>query len=199
MGKRLGGLETAGSTSPSFPDRLRTHDSSAWGHLLDVHGQILTARFIQTGIAPEDAEDLAVEVLTDVMRGIARYRQASFRGWVWTIASRRLADHWRREGHRIDRARGGGKAGRRLEQLPDDYHANVESMRQDDDLFHHACRLRGWSEAQQNILVRYLCGGLDGELAAREFGISRVAFYQRVSRLMRDLRRESSLDDEGRA
>ena len=52
--------------------------------------------------APADAEDLAAEVWLGVVRGIHRFEgdEGAFRGWVFTIASRRLRDRGRRRTRR---------------------------------------------------------------------------------------------------
>jgi RNA polymerase sigma-70 factor (ECF subfamily) len=52
--------------------------------------------------APGDAEDLASEVWVGVTRGLASFvgDEPAFRGWVFTIASRRLRDRGRRRTRR---------------------------------------------------------------------------------------------------
>jgi RNA polymerase sigma-70 factor (ECF subfamily) len=52
------------------------------------------------------AEDLASEVWLGVAEGLRRFEgdEAAFKGWIFTIARRRLADHRRRVGRRNSRA-----------------------------------------------------------------------------------------------
>lgn len=52
------------------------------------------------------AEDLASEVWLAVAEGLRRFEgdEAAFKGWIFTIARRRLADHRRRLGRRNSRA-----------------------------------------------------------------------------------------------
>lgn len=52
--------------------------------------------------APGDAEDLAAEVWLGVTRGLRGFagEEAAFRGWVFTIATRRLRDRGRRRARR---------------------------------------------------------------------------------------------------
>jgi RNA polymerase sigma-70 factor (ECF subfamily) len=52
--------------------------------------------------APNDAEDLAAEVWIGVTRGLVGFAgdEPAFRGWVFTIASRRLRDRGRRRTRR---------------------------------------------------------------------------------------------------
>src|SRR5438105_1075663 len=51
---------------------------------------------------PADAEDLASEVWLGVGRGLARFEgdEGAFRGWVFTIARRRVVDQRRQRGRR---------------------------------------------------------------------------------------------------
>lgn len=48
------------------------------------------------------AEDLAAETWLAAARGLRRFtgEEAAFRGWIFTIARRRLIEHWRRDGSR---------------------------------------------------------------------------------------------------
>ncbi|HEX6421589.1 MAG TPA: RNA polymerase sigma factor [Acidimicrobiales bacterium] len=59
---------------------------------------------------PGMAEDLAADVWLAVARGLRRFDgdEAAFRGWVFTIARRRLVGHWRTQSRR------------RTEPLPDE-------------------------------------------------------------------------------
>lgn len=52
--------------------------------------------------APGTAEDLAADVWVEVVAGVHRFEgdQAAFRGWVFTIARRRVIDGQRRAGRR---------------------------------------------------------------------------------------------------
>lgn len=48
------------------------------------------------------AEDLAAETWLAAARGLRRFsgEEEAFRGWIFTIARRRLIEQWRRDGHR---------------------------------------------------------------------------------------------------
>lgn len=54
---------------------------------------------------PSLADDLASEVWLAVAEGLPRFEgdESAFKGWIFTIARRRLADHRRREGRRSAR------------------------------------------------------------------------------------------------
>jgi RNA polymerase sigma-70 factor (ECF subfamily) len=52
--------------------------------------------------APADAEDLASETWMAAARGLGSFEggEGAFRGWIFTIAHRRLVQHWRDAGRR---------------------------------------------------------------------------------------------------
>jgi RNA polymerase sigma-70 factor (ECF subfamily) len=85
---------------PEFPEVLRRAakgDGAAFGRLWrDTHPPLL--RYLRLS-AGEAAEDLASEVWLEVARRIARFRggEPEFRGWIFTVARRRLIDRHRYE------------------------------------------------------------------------------------------------------
>jgi len=86
-----------------FPDVLRAAqagDRDALGRIYaDCSPRVLG--FLRTqGIA--DHEDVAAEVFVSVVRNLDRFSgdEDAFRGWVFTIAQRRLVDERRRRGRR---------------------------------------------------------------------------------------------------
>jgi RNA polymerase sigma-70 factor (ECF subfamily) len=86
-----------------FPEVLRaaqSGDHDALGRLYtDCSPRVLG--FLRTqGIA--DHEDVAAEVFVSMVRNLGKFRgdEDAFRGWVFTIAQRRLIDERRRRGRR---------------------------------------------------------------------------------------------------
>jgi DNA-directed RNA polymerase specialized sigma24 family protein len=193
--RRIGGFEAVGSTSDSFSEKLKEHDRGAWRHLLDAYGSVLFARYVQVGVSPDEADELTMEVLAEVVRCIPRYRHGSFRGWLWTLANRKLLDHFRRSHRQRDRADGGSEAAERLAQLA----SREDWQAKEDALFAHEmlsrmCELRGWSTLERTKVWDYLSGSISGSQAARDCRLSAAAFYQRISRLMSDLRQAIGRD-----
>lgn len=85
-------------------DAARAGDDRAIGYLFDqIHPALL--RYLRWQ-HPSMAEDLASETWLAVAEGLTRFEgdEAAFRGWIFTIARRRLADHRRRMGRRNARA-----------------------------------------------------------------------------------------------
>ena len=85
---------------PEFPDVLRLAalgDGPAFALLWrDMHPPLLRYLRLSTG---DTAEDLASEVWLEVARRISRFRggEPEFRGWLFTLARRRLIDQRRYE------------------------------------------------------------------------------------------------------
>lgn len=65
----------------------------------DLHPSLL--RYLRTQ-APRDGDDIASQVWVDVATALTRFAgdERAFRGWLFTIARRRLMDYRRREGRR---------------------------------------------------------------------------------------------------
>ncbi len=88
-----------------FPGVLRaaqSGDNDALGRLYtDVAPRVLGYLRSQ-GVA--DHEDVAAEVFVSMVRNLARFSgdEDAFRGWVFTIAHRRLVDERRRRGRRAE-------------------------------------------------------------------------------------------------
>ena len=93
-----------------------------WEEVARIHGRrIYTYAYRLTG-DPDDAADLAQEVLLRVRRGLAGYTPGSFEAWLWRITHNTFVDEYRRrkrrptvplpdEPDRFDRHRGTGLSG----------------------------------------------------------------------------------------
>lgn len=85
-------------------EAARAGDDRAVGYLYDQIQPALL-RYLRWQL-PSMAEDLASETWLAVAEGLSRFEgdEAAFKGWIFTIARRRLADHRRRTGRRDARA-----------------------------------------------------------------------------------------------
>ena len=86
-----------------FPEVLReakAGDSYALGRLYEECAPRVLGFLRTQGIA--DHEDVAAEVFVSMVRNLTRFEgdEDAFRGWVFTIAQRRLVDERRRRGRR---------------------------------------------------------------------------------------------------
>jgi RNA polymerase sigma-70 factor, ECF subfamily len=81
--------------------RARAGDRDALGELYDRFRDRV-ARFATGRLGdPEKAEDVTSETFEAVLRGLAAYRPGTdFEAWLFTIAHRRVSDHFRRQARR---------------------------------------------------------------------------------------------------
>lgn len=135
----------------------------------------------------QQAEDLTAQTFVAALEGLPRYRErGTFAGWLFTIAARRLADHFRR---------------RRTTPLLDDVtdlpgpdplpEALAERAEQRARL---ARALRTLSPDRAQAVALHFFGGLSLSETGRVMGRSKVAVKSLLHRALRDLRER--LDDE---
>jgi len=87
-------------TSLSLLDGLRDQaDDAAWRRLVDLYAPLIRAWLMRRAVQPQDAEDIAQEVMVVVMRKIPEFdrvsRTGAFRRWLLLITTNCLRDFWR--------------------------------------------------------------------------------------------------------
>ena len=94
------GAPSLSTTSTSLLDQVKVGDQQAWERLVKLYGPLVYAWCRRWGIQPNDAADVAQEVFRAVAGSIQGFRKdrpnASFRGWLWTIARHEACDHFSR-------------------------------------------------------------------------------------------------------
>ena len=84
--------------------------SHAWQRLVQLYGPLIYGWCRRLGRQPADAADATQDVLMSVARDLARFDPdgpgATFRGWLWTITRRRLADQARRVARQLEQPDG---------------------------------------------------------------------------------------------
>lgn len=154
-------------------------DQAAWSQLFDAHYPALF-RFFRSRVAgAEQAEDLASDVFLEAFRSIHSFRWQGrpFEAWLFGIARRRLASHYRTAAHRIEHVATD-------HPLRDEYLAvEVNDILQ---------RLR--PEHRTALELRFLVG-LSGEEAAAAMARSHGAFRALLLRAVRAFRTESERED----
>jgi RNA polymerase sigma-70 factor (ECF subfamily) len=113
-------------TSLSLLERLQQQpDPETWKRLVSLYLPMIHGWLQRHGVAPADADDLAQEVLTVVVRELPRFehnrRAGAFRAWLRTITVHRVRDFWR--GRRLRPASGDEAFGKLLDQLEDPHSA----------------------------------------------------------------------------
>jgi RNA polymerase sigma factor (sigma-70 family) len=126
------------------------------------------------------AEDLTAQTFVAALEGLPRYRErGTFAGWLFTIAARRLADHFRhRPTLRLDDI-----ADRTSPDLPPE--ASVEHTEQMTRLAH---AVRTLSPGRAQAVALHFFGELSLGETAQVMGRSKVAVKSLIHRALRDLR-----------
>jgi RNA polymerase sigma-70 factor (ECF subfamily) len=113
--------QTSGSTSLSLLVRVQRHDEEAWRRFVDLYSPLVYGRCRQSGLGPDDAADVLQETFRGVHAGIEKFRPqapGAFRGWLRTIVTNKICDHFRRRGEHLP-AIGGTKAQLQMLMTPD--------------------------------------------------------------------------------
>jgi RNA polymerase sigma factor (sigma-70 family) len=110
-------------TSVSLLERLREPaDNAAWKRMVDLYTPLIHGWLRRYDVRPEDADDLAQEVLGTVHRELAQFehnrRPGAFRCWLRTITINRLRAFWKQRQSRPE-ATGDSEVARWLAELED--------------------------------------------------------------------------------
>jgi RNA polymerase sigma-70 factor (ECF subfamily) len=169
-------------------EAARTGDDRAVGYLYDQIQPALL-RYLRWQ-QPSVAEDLASETWLAVAEGLPRFEgdEAAFKGWIFTIARRRLADHRRRMGRRSTRTM---PAEALPQVLADDDPADLVTSRMSAQDAISALTTALPSEQAEVVMLRVI-GGLRVEEVARVMGkrpgTVRVLQHRALRRLASQLR-----------
>lgn len=103
------------STAPSLLAAARNGEPEAWQRFVHLYGPLVYRWVRRSGMQSSDAADVTQDVLISVSKDLAAFdpsrADAKFRGWLWTITRRRIADSLRaRPDEQL--------AGSRIEDLP---------------------------------------------------------------------------------
>jgi RNA polymerase sigma factor (sigma-70 family) len=142
--------------------------------LVDDHADALV-RHLRAVVGPHDAHDVAQETLLAALRAWPDLRHTdNLRGWLYTIAHRKVIDGWRATGRRVEPT----------DAVPDDGAADPEPA--DDALW---AAVGGLPPAQRAaVALRYVDDLPYADIAAI-CGCSEGAARQRVHDGLRSLRR----------
>jgi RNA polymerase sigma-70 factor, ECF subfamily len=185
------------SITSSLLGRVKNNDAQGWRRLVRLFTPQVYEWCRKANLQPADASDVVQEVFRAVVTGIGEFRRErpedTFRGWLWRIAQRKVADHWRRQSrHPI--AIGGDQgpgvfdraaAAPSLPALECEPEGNAEVLHAALDLVRDDFQPQTW-RAFWLVAVE----GWKAEDAARELNTSRGAVYVAKSRVLRRLRLE---------
>lgn len=84
------------STAPSLLAAARDGQPDAWQRFVHLYGPLVYRWVRRSGMQSSDAADVTQDVLMSVSKDLAAFDpsrpDAKFRGWLWTITRRRIAD-----------------------------------------------------------------------------------------------------------
>jgi RNA polymerase sigma-70 factor (ECF subfamily) len=166
--------------------------------LVDLYGPLVYQWCRRWGLFSDDAHDVVQEVFRAVASGMARYRRdrpdATFRGWLWTIARHEAGRYVaRRENRPV--AIGGSEQLARLAQIPErqpNEDSDPEAAGQRCGLIDRALRVirRDFQERTWQSFWRTAIEGESAIDVARDLGMTSRAVRQAKHRVVRRLREE---------
>jgi RNA polymerase sigma-70 factor, ECF subfamily len=170
----------------------RAGDSHALGQLYDTYRDRV-ARFATGRLGdPEKAEDVTSETFEAVCRNLRSYRAGTdFEAWLFTIAHRRVADHFRRRYRRqevaLDEASGPADGGRTRPGALPAVAGPEEAVLAAERRAEVAGAFRRLRPDQQEVLALRVLGGLSaaqvGEVLGKSEGAVRVAQHRALQSL----------------
>jgi RNA polymerase sigma-70 factor (ECF subfamily) len=162
--------------------RARAGDHDALGELYDRFRDRV-ARFATGRLGDaEKAEDVTSETFEAMLRGLRGYRPGTdFEAWLFTIAHRRVADHFRRQARRRELRREGGAPGS-LPPAGGSSGGPEEAVLAAERRAEVAVAFRRLRPDQQEVLALRVLGGLSaaqvGEVVGKSEGAVRVAQHR---------------------
>lgn len=184
-------------TSSSLLFRAQQDDATAWERIVKLYAPLVFHWCRGWGLKPHDAENVGQDVFLAVSKnltGFKRQADATFRGWLWTIARNKYVDFVRKatnSPHSI----GGSDA---LDML-----ASIEDLATIDEqevsaergmLYQRALELiQGeYSERDFQAFYRVTVNGVSAADVASDMGITVNTVYLAKSRILKRLRDEFS-------
>ena len=187
-------MADAPTTRPSLLIRLRdARDAEAWQQFVALYGPIVYRFGRRNRLQDADAADLTQEVLRAVNGSVGRLdydpQRGSFRGWLFTLAQRRLYDLLARR-RRQEQPAGDSATHALLNELPVPESEEVWNQEHDRQVFAWAAeQVRGqFTESTWQAFWRTAVEGCDAARVAEELGLSVGAVYIAKSRVQARLR-----------
>jgi RNA polymerase sigma-70 factor (ECF subfamily) len=182
------------ATRASLLVRLRdARDEGAWQEFIDLYVPVIYHYARKQGFQDADAVDLSQEVLQAVAGAVGRLEydptQGAFRGWLFTIVRRRLANWWRARKNR-PLAEAAGEQ-RLLEEYPEPSPSEAEwEAEWQRQLFTWACDQvrRAVSATSWQAFWRTAVKGQPGKQVAADLGLSAAAVYLARRRIVTRLK-----------
>ena len=186
-------------TSVSLLERLSLGpDEHSWKQFVDLYAPLIRNWLRRYSVQKQDAEDLAQEVMTVVIRRLADFhhnqQRGAFRNWLRTTTVNQLRVLWRTRRGKAE-ASGDSDVARMLDQLvdPNSSFSRLWDQQHDEHVIARQLDLiephfeRSTWQAFRGVFV----DGKKAATVAAELGISVNAVLLAKSRVLRRLRQES--------
>ena len=185
-------------TSVSLLERLCLQpDEHSWKQFIDLYAPLIRGWLRRYSVKKEDAEDLAQEVMTVVVRELGHFQhnqqRGAFRNWLRTVTVNQLRALWRNQRGRAA-ASGDSDIAQMLDQLADPNSSLSQLWDQQHDQ-HVARRLMEliqphFEPATWQAFRRVALDGKKAATVAEELGLSVNAVLLAKSRVLSRLRQE---------
>ncbi len=179
------------STSPTLLNLARRGNGEAWTRLVQIYGPLIYRWSRGSGLQPADAADAMQDTLASVSKDLTRYdpsvASGKFRGWLWTITRRRIADLRRRQddAHLLG-SMAGDLVELQLEQPPTDGDTDDAGILQRAVLtYRQRYDSNTWQAFWMTVVEGRKCDDV-----AKDLGLSRWAVYKARSRILQRLRQD---------
>lgn len=94
-------MASSSDTSLSLLQRAQQEDPEAWLRIVHLYGPLVLFWCRRAGLSEHDAQDVCQETFSAVARSLPKFRRDragdTFRGWLRTVTSSKLADFARRQ------------------------------------------------------------------------------------------------------
>lgn len=189
-------MADAPTTRPSLLVRLRdARDAEAWRLFVELYGPIVYRFARRHRLQDADAADLTQEVLRGVSGSVGRLdydpRRGSFRGWLFTLAHRKLYDLLARR-RRQEQPGGDSATQMLLDETPARDSEDVWNQEHERQVFAWAAeQVRGqFTETTWRAFWATAVEGRDATAVAEELHLSVGAVYVAKSRVQARLREQ---------
>lgn len=184
-------------TSQSLLSRVRKDDSDAWTRFFALYDPLIRLWCAKVGLREPHLDDVKQEVFIAVRKHLADFKKDSpndsFRAWLRTVTSSKIADFWRRQ--KADAVPvGGSDALKIIAAVPDstDDSSKSELTEEKGVLYRMAVELMktDFENNTWSAFWRTVIDGLSAREVADELGITRNAVHLAKARVLKRLRQE---------
>jgi RNA polymerase sigma-70 factor (ECF subfamily) len=192
------GEHASTSTSRSLLKRLHENEPAAWDRLTTLYAPLVWHWCRKMNLPAQDIGDIFQEVFKAVATHFADFHRDrpddTFRGWLRTITTNKVRDHFRRKQHE-PQAAGGTEAKAWWSRVPDVAGETEEPLNRDDSdhyLFRRALDLiqSSFEETTWRAFWRVVVDGKSPQETAEELGMSPGAVRVAKCRVLHRLRQE---------